>query len=233
MKYKLKIVDIRIESDKTKTFLLEKPVELDWDEGSHTHIAHVGYDDNGLPNKNLVRHMSIMTLPQENYFGFTTRLNEDPSMFKSRLAELNVGDALVVFKLGSRMKLRREDKPIVLISMGVGIATMRPLIKSFLLDNTNISHLININVDATKTHVFQTELNDSETLNYQNYWTKSRVEFYQTLTQIIKNNHAIYYIVGSDLFLRTVIKKLKSFDIRIDNIVIDKKDGILQLYYEF
>lgn len=233
MKHKLKIVDIREESDKTKTYLLEKPIELNWDEGSHTHIAHSGYDDGEFPNKNLVRHMSIMTLNQENLLGFTTRLNDKPSEFKRRLAELNIGDDLIVFKLGSRMRLRRENKSIVLLSMGVGIATMRPLIKTFLEDNSKIPHLININVDNTNSHVYQSELDASETSNYHNYWTKSRVEFYQTLTNILKDNHSIFYIVGSDLFLRTVIKKLKSLGIKLDDIVIDKKDGILQLYYEF
>lgn len=233
MKHKLKIVDIREESDKTKTYLLEKPIELNWDEGSHTHIAHSGYDDGEFPNKNLVRHMSIMTLNQENLLGFTTRLNDKPSEFKRRLAELNIGDDLIVFKLGSRMRLRRENKSIVLLSMGVGIATMRPLIKTFLEDNSQIPHLININVDNTNSHVYQSELDASETSNYHNYWTKSRVEFYQTLTNILKDNHSIFYIVGSDLFLRTVIKKLKSLGIKLDDIVIDKKDGILQLYYEF
>ncbi|HET6784465.1 MAG TPA: hypothetical protein VFH18_00440 [Erysipelotrichaceae bacterium] len=233
MKHKLKIVDIREESDKTKTYLLEKPIELNWDEGSHTHIAHSGYDDGEFPNKNLVRHMSIMTLNQENLLGFTTRLNDKPSEFKRRLAELNIGDDLIVFKLGSRMRLRRENKSIVLLSMGVGIATMRPLIKTFLEDNSKIPHLININVDNTNSHVYQSELDASETSNYHNYWTKSRVEFYQTLTNTINDNHSIFYIVGSDLFLRTVIKKLKSLGIKLDDIVIDKKDGILQLYYEF
>lgn len=233
MKHKLKIVDIREESDKTKTYLLEKPIELNWDEGSHTHIAHSGYDDGEFPNKNLVRHMSIMTLNQENLLGFTTRLNDKPSEFKRRLAELNIGDDLIVFKLGSRMRLRRENKSIVLLSMGVGIATMRPLIKTFLEDNSKIPHLININVDNTNSHVYQSELDANETSNYHNYWTKSRVEFYQTLTNTISDNHSIFYIVGSDLFLRTVIKKLKSLGIKLDDIVIDKKDGILQLYYEF
>lgn len=233
MKHKLKIVDIREETDKTKTYLLEKPIELNWDEGSHTHIAHSGYDDGEFPNKNLVRHMSIMTLNQENLLGFTTRLNDKPSEFKRRLAELNIGDDLIVFKLGSRMRLRRENKSIVLLSMGVGIATMRPLIKTFLEDNSQIPHLININVDNTNSHVYQSELDASETSNYHNYWTKSRVEFYQTLTNTINDNQSIFYIVGSDLFLRTVIKKLKTLGIKLEDIVIDKKDGILQLYYEF
>lgn len=233
MKHTLMIVDIREETNKTKTYLLEKPDELNWDEGSHTHIAHKGYDEGEFPNKSLVRHMSIMTLSKENQLGFTTRLNDEPSEFKRRLANLKVGDDLIVFKLGSRMKLRRENRPIILLSMGVGIATMRPLIKAYIDDTSKINQLININVDATETHVYQEELDAIQNSSFRNIWTKSRVEFYQTLTQLLDNDQAIYYIVGSDLFLRTAIKKLKSLGIKSEDIVIDKKDGILQLYYEF
>jgi ferredoxin--NADP+ reductase len=88
-------------------------------------------------------------------------------------------------------------------------------------------------VDAIQPHIYQSELNTHESRNYINHWTKSRVEFYQTLSQIIYDKHSIFYIVGSDVFLRTVIKKLKAFDVKREDIMIDKKDGILQLYYEF
>lgn len=43
----------------------------------------------------------------------------------------------------------------------------------------------------------------------------------------------IYYVVGSDLFLRTILKRLKAKDISKDSIVIDKKSHMLDLDYEF
>lgn len=231
VKHKLKIVDIREEAEQTKTYLLEKPADFNWEEGSHTHIALNGYDDNELPDKSLVRHMSIMTLDTENRIGFTTRVPEIGSEYKRRLAKLNVGDELIIFKLGSRMRLRRENREIVLLSMGVGIATMRPLIVSYLNNQSDIPHLTNINVDSNT--IFQTELDLLTNSFYTNYWTKSRVQFYQTLTEVMKNDNSIYYIVGSDTFLRTIIKKLKANNVSVEDIMIDKKDGILQLYYDF
>lgn len=231
VKHKLKIVDIREEAEQTKTYLLEKPADFNWEEGSHTHIALNGYDDNELPDKSLVRHMSIMTLDIENRIGFTTRVPEIGSEYKRRLAKLNVGDELIIFKLGSRMRLRRENREIVLLSMGVGIATMRPLIVSYLNNQSDIPHLTNINVDSNT--IFRTELDLLTNSFYTNYWTKSRVQFYQTLTEVMKNDNSIYYIVGSDTFLRTIIKKLKANNVSVEDIMIDKKDGILQLYYDF
>lgn len=157
MKTQVKIIDIIDEAKGIKTYLLEKPENEIWEEGSHIHIGIVGFDEGELPNKSLVRHMSIMTLPTEKKLGFTTRVQENPSEFKEKLSKLHVGDELVTFKIGSRMQLRRYNRPIVLLSMGVGIATMRPLILSFIADTSNIPCLYNVNVDSSNT-IYKNEL---------------------------------------------------------------------------
>ena len=72
----------------------------------------------------------------------------------------------------------------------------------------------------------------SQDETFINIWTKTRVEYYQRLTELLRND-SIYYIVGSDTFLRSNIQKLKSIGIKIEDIMIDKKEGILRLYYEF
>lgn len=78
MKNKVKIIDIINEGKDVKTYLLEKPDDITWEEGSHFHIAMLGFDEGDKPNKSLVRHMSIMTLPEENKLGFTTRIPKEP-----------------------------------------------------------------------------------------------------------------------------------------------------------
>ena len=231
IKHSLKIIDIIDEGNNTKTYLLEKPSDIEWEEGSHAHIAIKGYDEQDPPNKALVRHMSIMSLAEENHIGFTTRFTKQASEYKSNLINHTVGDELILFKLGSRMRLRREDRPIVLLSMGVGIATMRPLILSYLKDQNHIPQCVHINVDALH-QIYQTELDAYKHTDFKQIWTQSRVEYYQKLTEL-KLDHAIYYVVGSDVFLRTNIQKLKSMGVSMEDIMIDKKPGILQLYYEF
>lgn len=231
MKHKVKILDIIDEAKGTKTYILEKPENYTWIEGSHTHIGLVGFDEGEKPNKNLVRHMSIMTLPTEEKIGFTTRVQDNPSEFKYKLSQLNIGDEVVVFKLGSRMELRRCNRPIVLLSMGVGIATMRPLILAFINDSSNIPNLFNVNVDASG-DIYKSELDKYENENYKNYWLDSRNEFYETLNQLTETQNAIYYIVGADLFIKDIIQKLRVRNVNDADIILDKKPDIIDTYFE-
>ncbi len=229
-KYRIKITDIIEEAPGIKTYLLEKPSDFTWLEGAHTHIGIPGFDQGEQPNKDLVRHMSITTLPEENKIGFTTRISEPMSEFKERLSKLHVGDDVILFKIGSRMFLRREDKRVVLLSMGVGIATMRPLIYRFLEDRTHITDVININVNSAKNFIYKKELTKLECSSYHNYWIDSRSDFYKVLDEVSNKDSSIYYIVGSDDFVKEVIKNLENKGI-FSNIIIDKKEEVLGEYF--
>ncbi len=226
IRYRLKIIDIVDEAKGTKTFYFEKPEEFSWEEGSHTHIGLVGFDEGEKPNKNWVRHMSIMTLPTENKVGITTRTAGNSSEFKHKLSQLNVGDEVVLFKLGARMTLKRCNRPIVLLSMGVGSATMRPLVLAYLNDKSDIPSIVNVNVDASGEFLFKDELGRLEDENYTNYWLDSRKVFYEKLEQLAGSENAIYYIVGSDGFIKDIVQRLKARHVSGEDIVIDKKDEV-------
>lgn len=231
VKYRVKLIDIIEEAYGTKTFLLEKPEDFTWQEGAHTHIGMLGFDEGEKPNKDWVRHMSIMTLPEDNKIGFTTRILSPFSEFKEKLSKLQIGDEIILFKIYSKMYLRRVNRPIVLISMGAGIATMRPLILRYIKDAMGIPEIININVDSSKDFIYKDELDHLANSQYQNYWTGSRQEFYETLDTVSKKSDAIYYIVGSDGFLKDVIKYLQNKMISKDSILIDKKEELLANYF--
>lgn len=231
VKYRVKLIDIIEEAYGTKTFLLEKPEDFTWQEGAHTHIGMLGFDEGEKPNKDWVRHMSIMTLPEDNKIGFTTRILSPFSEFKEKLSKLQIGDEIILFKIDSKMYLRRVNRPIVLISMGAGIATMRPLILTYIKDAMGIPEIININVDSSKDFIYKDELDQLANSQYQNYWTGSRQEFYETLDSVSEKSDAIYYIVGSDGFLKDVIKYLQNKMINKDSILIDKKEELLANYF--
>lgn len=230
-KYRAKITDIIEEAPGTKTYLLEKPSGFTWLEGAHTHVGIPGFDEGERPNKDLVRHMSIMTLPEENKIGFTTRLSVPMSEFKERLSKLYTGDDVILFKIGSRMYLRRENRPVILISMGVGIATMRPLIYRFLEDKARIPEIININVNSTKDFIYKRELDKLESPCYQNYWMDSRSTFYAVLEKVSAPGDGVYYVVGSDEFIKEVIHRLKNQGILENSILLDKKEEMLANYF--
>ena len=230
-KYTVKIMGIVEEGRHTKTYLLEKPEDLIWEEGAHMHVGLAGFDAGEKPNKEWVRHMSIMTLPEEGNIGFPTRFPTHLSEFKQRLAALEPGDELVLFKIGSRMALRRENKPLILLSMGVGIATMRPLVHRFVDDSSHIRGLVNLNVDSSEQYIFQKELDSLQSTQYHNIWTPSRSAFYEALTEAANQADAYFYVVGSDLFLQDVIQLLRAKQIPADQIILDKKEMNLPLYF--
>lgn len=231
MKHKAKIIEIIDETKETKTYLLEKPEQFNWNEGSHTRFGLTWFEQGEKPNKSLFRHMSIMTLPNEGKVGFTTKVPGSSSEFKNKLSQLKIGDEIVFFKLGSRMRLRRCNKPIVLLSMGVGIATMRPLILSFVNDKTNIPFLVNVNVNSSGEFVYKNELDKFVNDDYKNYWIDSRKDFYETLNQLTETNDVIYYIVGDQYFIKDIIQQLKSKNVNSTDIILDKREEIVHGYF--
>lgn len=231
VKYRLKVVNIVDETPDTKTYYFEKPEDFIWEAGSHTHIAHIGYDDGEKPNKNWVRHLSIMTLPREGSVGITTRMKGELSEFKVKLAQLRIGDEVVLFKLGNRMGLRREDRPVILLSMGVGIATMRPVILDYKHDKSHIPSLTNVTIDASGSFLFRRELDLLSDETYDNRWCSSRQSFYETIQELSVLKDAIYYVIGSDKFIRDIISRLRLQDVKDEDIIIDKKAEVLPEFF--
>jgi ferredoxin--NADP+ reductase len=211
---------------------LEKPETFTWEEGSHMHIALKGYDADDVPNKEWVRHMSIMTLPEEGQIGFTTRLGEPISEFKEKLQALHRGDELVAFKIGSRMALRRTQKPIILLSMGVGLATFRPLIYNFLKDQTDIPKLVSLNVNATGDGPYKAALTQLHHAALTQNWSRTRADYYHQLNTLVDaHKDAWYYIVGSAPFISDAIEVLRAKGIADAAIVIDKKPDLRVGYF--
>ena len=96
--YWAKINKIIEETTEVKTYLLDCPEDFTWEEGAHTHLALEGFNAGDKPNRSLIRHMSISTLPQSNSIGITTRIREQCSEFKMILRNLEVGNEIALFK---------------------------------------------------------------------------------------------------------------------------------------
>src|SRR5690606_9972969 len=94
--YWTKINKIIEETPEVKTYMLDIPEGFTWEEGSHTHFALEGFNAGEKPNKGLVRHMSISTLPSEKAIGITTRIREQCSEFKSILRNLEIGNQVAL-----------------------------------------------------------------------------------------------------------------------------------------
>lgn len=231
IQYKVKIIDIIDETNDAKTYLLEKPEQLSWNAGSHVLFGLDYMDGEAVTDWTLFRYMSLMTLSKEGKLGFSTKVPGSSSEFKAKLSKLHVGDEIGIFRVGSVLEVKRCNQPIIFLSMGVGIATMRPLLHTFIDDMTNVPYMINVNTNSTGEYLYRDELEKLESNHYKNYWLKSRIEFYRLLEELTEVKNAIYYIVGSDDFMKDVIKELKSKEVDPSNIILDRLEEFAHSFY--
>jgi ferredoxin-NADP reductase len=226
-----KIKQIIEETSEVKTYLLELPEDFTWEEGAHTHLALKGFNDGDAPNKSLVRHMSISTLPHENVVGITTRIKELCSEFKSILKTLEVGDEMALFKIHSNVPLKRENKNIYLLSSGVGIATFRPIVLTYLENQENVTSVTALNVDSSKEFLFTDIFTSDASKNFTANYVESRENYYAEADKLAKDPNGLYYVIGSDEFIHQNIELLFKNGITREQIVLDKRERFIGKFF--
>ena len=230
--YWTKIHRIVDESPEVKTFYLDCPEGVTWEEGAHIHLALKGFNAGEKTNRSLVRHMSISTLPNEQSIGITTRIKEDCSEFKQILRTLKIGDEVAVFKIRSNVPLRRENKNIYLLSSGVGLATFRPLALDYLTTSDNVGHVHSLNVDSSRHYLFPDLFDTASDNAFTSEFVDTRKAYYERVKELTADKEALYYVVGSDAFLLENIALLHELGIKADQIKLDKHKHQLTEFLE-
>lgn len=217
------IEDIIEETPQVKTYLLKVPEGFTWEEGAHTHFALEGFNAGEKPNRSLIRHMSISTLPNENYIGITTRIKEQCSEFKSILRNMERGEKVAIFKTSSNVPFQRHIPNVYLLSSGVGLATFRPLILQYLEDQTGIEKLHSLNVDSTKDYLYPNVFESVEGHHQLiSEFVDNRADYYERVKQLAEDRDGLFYIVGSDQFLEQNIEILRAAGIKPEQMMLDK-----------
>ena len=222
--YWTKINKIIEETPEVKTYLLDCPENFTWEEGSHVHFALKGFNDGDKPNRNLIRHMSISTIPQENVIGITTRIKEQCSEFKSILLNLEVGDEVAIFKTHSNVPLKRADKNVYLLSSGVGLATFRPLVLDYFERAGNVNQIHSLNIDSSKDFLFPTIFESAVDKNFTAQFVDNRKDYYKEVKKLVADKDGLFYIVGSNEFLLQNIAVLREQGIKPEHIMLDKHE---------
>lgn len=231
--YWTKINKIIEETPEVKTYLLDCPEDFTWEEGSHTHIALEGFNAGDKPNRSLIRHMSISTLPHENAIGITTRIREQCSEFKSILRNLEVGNEVAIFKTHSNVPLKREDKNVYLLSSGVGLATFRPLVLDYFERADNVNKIHSLNIDSTKNFLFTNIFKSEPDKKFSAQFVDNRKDYYEEVKNLAADKDAIFYVVGSDEFLEQNIEVLREEGIKPEQIMLDKRENELPKFLSF
>lgn len=222
--YWTKINKIVEETPEVKTYQLELPKDFTWEEGSHTHFALKGFNAGEKPNRSLIRHMSISSLPHENTIGITTRIREQCSEFKSILRDLEVGNEVAIFKTHSNLPLKREGKNVYLLSSGVGLATFRPIVLEFFERADNVNHIHSLNIDSSKAFLFTDIFTSAPDKKFKAHFTDNRKDYYEEVKNLAADKDGLFYIVGSDDFIQQNIEVLREQGIKPEQIMLDKRE---------
>lgn len=222
--YWTKINKIIEETPEVKTYLLDCPKDFTWEEGSHTHFALQGFNAGDKPNRSLIRHMSISTLPHENSIGITTRIREQCSEFKTILRNLEVGDEVAIFKTHSNVPLKREEKNVYLLSSGVGLATFRPLVLDYFERADNVNQIHSLNIDSSKDFLFTNIFESAPDKKFTSQFVDNRKDYYEEVKNLAADKDGLFYVVGSDEFLVQNIEVLREQGIKPEQIMLDKHE---------
>lgn len=220
----IKINKIIDETPEIKTYILDCPKDFIWEEGAHTHLALEGFNAGDKPNRDLIRHMSISTLPHENSIGITTRIKEDCSIFKKVLRKHKVGDEVALFKTHSNVPLKREDKSVYLLSSGVGLATFRPLVLDYFKRADNINHIHSLNIDSSRDFLFPDLFESAPDKKFTSQFVDTRQDYYKEVEKLSEDKNGLFYVVGSDEFLVQNIELLRQQGIKSKQIMLDKRE---------
>lgn len=228
-----KINKIIAETPEVKTYMLDLPEGFTWEEGSHTHFALEGFNTGDKPNKSLVRHMSISTLPHEKEIGITTRIREKCSEFKSILRNLEVGNHVAIFKTHSNIPLKRENKNIYLLSSGVGLATFRPLVLEYFKRTDSVNQVHSLNIDSSRDFLFTNLFKSLPDKKFTAQFVDNRKEYYEEVKKLATDKDGLFYVVGSDEFLVQNIEVLHEQGIKSEQIMLDKREKQLPEFLSF
>lgn len=229
--YWTKINQIIDEAPEIKTYMLDCPEGFTWEEGAHTHFAFEGFNAGEKPDRSIIRHMSISTLPHENAIGITTRIKDQCSKFKDILRAKQIGDEVAIFKTYSNVPLKREDKNVYLLSSGVGAATFRPLVLDYLKRADNINQLYSLNIDSSQNYLFSPIFSSVPEKKFTSEFVDNRQDYYNKVKKLAAHQEDLFYIVGSDEFIKQNIQVLQEQSVKPEQIMLDKHESQLPEFF--
>lgn len=195
-----------------------------WQEGNHSMLI-IGVNDTLVGKK-----FSFVTLAEEEVIRITTRITDDSSEYKKALLHLEKGDYVKISEPAGDFRLRREDRPVLLLSNGVGIAGVRSLVKQYVNNQSQIPEMLLLNVDG-RSDIYKKEFDGfhANVTQFKPYYLSHRASYYSMLyhelSMIVKRHELspIFYITGSDEFVEDTIMYLRDLDFDEEAFLIGGK----------
>lgn len=219
--YDIELINIEKHSEDTFSFDFDAE-KVFWSEGESSKVYMT------VNGEKIGKKFSHATMIEESFIRFTTRIREGHSAYKGAMANLRIGDKITISEPSGDFKLKRDNRPVVLLSNGVGIAAVRGLVKRYEKDQTSIPCMIQLNVDGT-TRLYKKELDAlaNSKLQFASYYLSHRTAFYQMVDHEIQLLMRKYvdepyvYVVGSPQFVQDNVSHLKDVGFDESSIITD------------
>src|SRR5699024_1954250 len=150
-----------------------------------------------------------------------SRIREKCSEFKTELKKLNIGDEVALFKTHSNVPLKRENKNVYMLSSGVGLATLRPLLLDYLERGDYVNHIHSLNIDSSREYLFTYIFESTSKKKFINQFVDNRDDYYGEVEKLAADKSGVFYVIGSDDFIKQHIKLLGELGINPEQIMLD------------
>lgn len=182
-----------------------------------------------------LRHYSLSDAPGKDYYRISVKKEEGGVVSNYLHKEVNEGDVLPVSAPAGEFVLQASDKPVVLISGGVGLTPMVSMLNTIVEQQserevTFIHGALNSDVHALKDDVARLAEQHENVKSYIAYsepteqdreaknFDKEGFIDLEWLQSILKDQHADFYFCGPVPFMKSIYHALKEWGVEAENI---------------
>lgn len=182
-----------------------------------------------------LRHYSLSDAPGKDYYRISVKKEEHGVVSSYLHNSVHAGDTLQVSAPAGDFTLQTSDKPVVLISGGVGVTPMLSMLNTIVQTQperevTFIHGALNSSVHAFKEEVAQLTNENSKIKSYVAYsepteddktansFDKEGYIDLSWLKSILPDNRADFYFCGPIPFMKMVYRALKEWEVPAENI---------------
>lgn len=195
---KIELLERRHEYGSVYTYIWKPFAPLVFNAGQYVHMRLAGMD----AGVKAVREFSFASAPHEEelWFGIDAR-SESP--YQKRLQELQIGEAVNLFKIKGHMTWPPEELDVVMIASGIGVTPFRSMLRDALYRELPLT--------ATLIHASDSSFlyeHDFETLPVD-YKRTERTHTLEILRECVSlHREARYQIAGSPSFVQSIAEAL-------------------------
>ncbi|MBI2105692.1 FAD-dependent oxidoreductase [Candidatus Woesearchaeota archaeon] len=223
---KCKILEIKKPADFTKSFVLQKPKNFNYEPGQHGYIELSL--DNGKP-------FSFVSSPHENILEFATIIRNQ-SKWKQELDRKKVGDKLILSGPYGQFKYEDSENDIVFIAGGIGITPFMGILRYIAHKKLSTKVILLYSNKSENRTAFKNELDliSEKNQNIKIIYTMTEQEDFDGekgrinqdfIREHVKNpEKKIWYVAGPPIMVKEINELLKK-EFLIKKIKLDSFGG--------